>query len=116
MKAVILARVSTTEQEYNKSLDTQVECSLRYAARKGMEVIKQYRIIESSTKGKRREFNEMLDFVQKQKETIAIIAYTVDRFQRRFNESIELLPFSGCRSFRHGFSHRPGCSYSTRNS
>ena len=92
MKAVILARVSSTEQEYNKSLDTQVECSLRYAARKGMEVIKQYRIIESSTKGKRREFNEMLDFVQKQKETIAIIAYTVDRFQRRFNESIELLP------------------------
>lgn len=92
MKAVILARVSSTEQEYGKSLDAQVTLGIQYAQRKGMEVIQQYRIIESSTKGQRREFNEMLAFVKKQKETIAIIAHTVDRFQRRFDESVELLP------------------------
>ena len=92
MKAVILARVSTTEQEYGKSLEAQVSLGLQYAQRKGMEIIHEYRIIESSTKGKRREFNEMLAFVKKNKETIAIIAHTVDRFQRRFNESVELLP------------------------
>ena len=92
MKAVILARVSSNEQEYGKSLGAQYELGLQYAQRKGLEVIQKYRIVESSTKGKRREFNEMIAFVKRQKEPIAIISHTVDRFQRRFDESVELLP------------------------
>ena len=92
MKAVILALVSTNEQEYGKSLGAQYELGLQYAQRKGLEVIQKYRIVESSTKGKRREFNEMIAFVKRQKEPIAIISHTVDRFQRRFDESVELLP------------------------
>lgn len=92
MKAVILARVSSNEQEFGKSLEAQYELGLQYAQRKGLEVIQKYRIVESSTKGKRREFNEMISFVKQQKEPIAIISHTVDRFQRRFDESVELLP------------------------
>ena len=92
MKAVILARVSSNEQEFGKSLEAQYELGLQYAQRKGLEVIQKYRIVESSTKGKRREFNKMLSFVKRQKEPIAIISHTVDRFQRRFDESVELLP------------------------
>ena len=93
MKAVILARVSTTEQEYGKSLEAQIDEGLRYAARKGLEVIKEYRLVESSTRGTRKEFHQMLNFVKAQKELpVAIIVHTVDRLQRRCNETVELTP------------------------
>ena len=92
MKAVILTRVSSTEQEYGKSLDAQLEQGKEYVNKKGFEVVRTDRIIESSTKGQRKDFTEMMDFIRAQKEPIALIVHTVDRFQRRFNESVELLP------------------------
>lgn len=92
MKAVILARVSSNEQEFGKSLEAQFALGRQYAQRKGLEVIKEYRIVESSTRGKRKEFYDMVTFVKAQPEPIAIIAHTVDRLQRRFNETVELSP------------------------
>lgn len=91
-KAVILARVSSKEQESGKSLDAQIEICEEYANRKNIEVIQTYRIVESSTTGDRTEFNEMLKFCYKQKEPIAIICHTVDRFQRSFKESVDIQP------------------------
>ena len=92
-KAVILARVSSTEQEYGKSLDAQEIQGIMYAQNKNMDIIgKPYRIIESSTKGNRKEFTEMMNFIKAQREVVALVAHAVDRFQRRFNESVELLP------------------------
>ena len=93
MKAVILARVSSTEQEYGKSLEAQVSLGLQYAVSKGLEVIREYRLVESSTRGTRKEFYQMLNFVKSQKEwPVAIIMHTVDRLQRRCNETVELTP------------------------
>lgn len=92
MKCVILARVSSNEQKDGKSLDAQVESAERYAKEEGFEIIKIYRIVESSTTGKRKEFREMIDFIKKQKESIAIVCDTVDRFQRSFKEKIEFEP------------------------
>lgn len=91
-KAVLLSRVSTTEQGYGKSLEAQFVMGREYAKRNGLSVLKEFKIIESSTKGKRKEFYEMIAFVKAQKEPIAIIAHTVDRLQRRFNETVELSP------------------------
>ena len=98
LDAVILARVSSTEQEYGKSLDAQTEQGKEYANKKGFNVLKIFRIIESSTKGQRKDFSEMMDFIRDQKKTVALIVHTVDRFQRRFDESVELLPLieKGC--------------------
>ncbi len=51
MKAIILARVSTKEQEEGHSI-----AGLRlvdYCARKGLNVIKTYELVESSTRGER---------------------------------------------------------------
>lgn len=90
MKAVILTRVSSKEQEDGHSLSAQNIRLTEYAKRKNLEVIKSYQIIESSTHGKRKEFTEMLNFCKKQKETIAIIADAVDRIQRSFKESVLL--------------------------
>ncbi|ACC97793.1 Resolvase domain [Elusimicrobium minutum Pei191] len=91
-KAVILSRVSSSSQEDGQSLDAQLEKTREYSKQKAFKVLKEYRIIESSTRGNRTEFNEMLDFVKAQKEAIAIIVYNVDRMQRRFNESVSLEP------------------------
>ena len=90
MKAVILTRVSTKEQEEGHSLPAQNTRLSGYAKRKGLNVIKTFQIIESSTRGKRREFMEMIDFCKSQPEKIAIIADAVDRVQRSFKESVML--------------------------
>ena len=90
MKAVILTRVSTKMQEEGLSLAAQSSRLLEYAQRKDLEVIKTFEIIESSTRGDRKHFMEMINFCKRQKETIAIVADTVDRVQRSFKESVLL--------------------------
>ena len=90
MKAVILTRVSTKEQEEGHSLPAQNTRLCGYAKRKGLTIIKTFQIIESSTRGKRKEFMQMIEFCKSQPEKIAIIADAVDRVQRSFKESVML--------------------------
>ncbi len=87
MKAVILARVSTKEQEEGHSIDAQVHRLEDHANRKGFTVIKVCKIIESSTVGDRKDFMNMIHFIEAQKEPIALIADAVDRVQRSFKET-----------------------------
>lgn len=87
MKAVILARVSTKDQEEGHSLEAQIANLRLYADRKGLEIIKEYTIVESSTKGYRPEFMRMIDFIREQKQKMAVIVDTVDRLQRSFKET-----------------------------
>lgn len=89
-QAIIFARVSTKEQEPNASLKAQKEAMEDYCAKKGLRIVSSYMAIESSTSGKRVVFHEMLDFVKKQKKKTAIVVHCVDRFQRRFNECVEV--------------------------
>jgi DNA invertase Pin-like site-specific DNA recombinase len=88
MKAIILARVSTKEQEEGHSIAAQRQRLIDYCARKGLDVIRTFEIVESSTRGERKEFSAMLDFAKSQEQTIAIVADAVDRFQRSFKESV----------------------------
>jgi site-specific DNA recombinase len=88
MKAIILARVSTKEQEEGHSIAAQRARLVDYCARKGLHVIQTFDLIESSTKGERRAFTKMLEFAKSQRETVAIVADAVDRFQRSFKESV----------------------------
>lgn len=91
MKAVIFARVSTKDQEEGHSLDAQVSQALNYAIENDLQIVKQFKIIESSTKGKRPEFKQMIDFIRSSKDKIAVLAYNTDRLQRDFDEqSLEL--------------------------
>ena len=90
MKAIILTRVSTKMQEEGLSLLAQSNRLHEYAERKGLEIIKNFEIVESSTRGERKQFMEMINFCKKQRETIAIVADTVDRVQRSFKESVLL--------------------------
>lgn len=91
-KAVILARVSTAEQEDGYSLDGQMERLQEYCDKHKFKVIKTYRLIESSTRGERRKFREMLEFASSQGETVAVVVDKVDRLQRRVAEQALLEP------------------------
>ncbi|MFH1653351.1 MAG: recombinase family protein [Pseudomonadota bacterium] len=90
MKSIILARVSTREQEEGHSINAQIARLKEYCQRKQFKVLKVFTIIESSTQGDRKEFHQMLAFAKKQKETVAIVCDAVDRFQRSFRETVLL--------------------------
>ena len=86
IKAVIFARVSSAEQKDNNSLDSQIFTIKAYCAKKSFEIIKQIKLVESSTRGEREQFYEMIEFIKKQKEPIALVVDAVDRLQRSFKE------------------------------
>ena len=85
-KAVILARVSTEEQEKGYSIDAQLHRLKQYCERKELEIIESFTVVESSTTGERKQFHEMMTFVKRQKQCIAVVADKVDRVQRSFKE------------------------------
>jgi site-specific DNA recombinase len=85
-KAIILARVSTKDQEEGHSIDAQVHRLKEYCQRKGLHVIQTYEIVESSTRGDRKRFMDMVAAARRHKECVAIVADKVDRVQRSFRE------------------------------
>ncbi len=85
-KAVILVRVSSREQKEGYSIDAQLTRLRKYCEQKELEVIKEFVIVESSTRGEREKFYEMINFIKKQKETINLVCDKVDRLQRSFKE------------------------------
>ncbi|MEX0999695.1 MAG: recombinase family protein, partial [Thermodesulfobacteriota bacterium] len=86
MKAIILARVSSKEQQEGYSIQTQTEQLTQYCLRKNFQVLETFQIVESSTRGDRKDFKAMLKFAEDQSETIALITSNVDRLQRSFRE------------------------------
>lgn len=90
MKAVILARVSSREQEHGHSIDAQLMRLRDYCNKHNLDVINEYSITESSTRGDRKKFKEMLAFCKKQKQQVALVVDAVDRIQRSFKESVTL--------------------------
>ena len=86
-KAVILARVSSKEQEEGYSIDAQKFRLQEYCMRKDLEVLKVFEFSESSTTGGRKKFMEAIDFAKKQKELVAIVSDKVDRLQRSYKET-----------------------------
>ena len=87
MKAVLFARVSSREQEQGASIDAQMATIYDYCNRKGLPIIKEYSIVESSVNGDRKQYKEMLAFVQHRPEKIAIIVNCVDRLQRSYKDT-----------------------------
>lgn len=87
MKAIILARVSDESQDSNEA---QISRILEYIKTKDLKTWKTYEIKESSTRGDRKKFQEVLRDIEKSKEPIALVVDTVDRLQRSFKESVIL--------------------------
>lgn len=86
MKSIILARVSSKEQQEGYSIQTQTELLTNYCKVKNLQIIKTFQIIESSTRGDRKDFKTMLEFAGKQSEMVALVVSSIDRLQRSFRE------------------------------
>lgn len=95
-QAVIFARVSSEEQSKGASIDAQLKSVKDYCKNstptkpKAFKILKVFSITESSTRGERKLFYEMLDFVKKQMHKTAIVVNCVDRLQRGYKECVEL--------------------------
>ena len=85
-KAYVLCRVSSKDQEDNYSLKAQEDRLIDYCDRIGLQIVETYKIVESSTRGGRPKFREMLKSIEKHKEPIALVCDKVDRLQRNFND------------------------------
>lgn len=90
MKAIIIARVSSKEQEDTNSIPAQVRNNKEYAERHNFGIINTYQLTESSTKANRTKFNKIIDQIKRSKEPVALVVDTVDRLQRDFRESVKL--------------------------
>lgn len=86
MKAVIFARVSSAAQEDGVSLDAQLEKLKGYCQEKNLGILETFRVIESSTRGHRKQFHQALKLIEKQKGKIALIVHSTDRLLRGFKE------------------------------
>ena len=83
MKAIIIARVSTEEQkEAGNSLPAQIARLKSYCERKGHKIIKKVSFDESAYKDQRSDFDNILSFIDEQKEGVAVCFDKVDRFSR----------------------------------
>lgn len=72
MKAIILVRVSSREQEEGHSLNAQKMRLVEYCQRRNMQVLKICEIVESSTRGERKEFKAMLEYAKRQSEPVLL--------------------------------------------
>ncbi len=88
MKAVVLIRVSDKEQEDNHSLDAQEARLLAYCSQHSLESPKIFRVVESSTRGDRKQFQEVVQYIKAQGEKSALVVEAIDRLQRSFKESV----------------------------
>lgn len=83
-KCVILARISSAQQDRELSLPAQVSRLKDYANRRQMQILDERVLIESSTVGDRRKFLDCIKYCVKNNASLLID--TIDRAQRSFME------------------------------
>lgn len=90
-KAIIFARVSSVEQkESGFSLPAQIKLLTEYAENRGLDIAKTYSISETASKrDQRKTFDEMLNYVTKEKIKILIFE-KVDRVTRNLKDSVKI--------------------------
>ncbi len=86
MNAVIFTRVSSVGQEDGVSLDAQEAKLLDYCREKSLDILETFRVVESSTRGDRKQFFKALSFIEKQKKRTVLLVHSIDRLLRGFKE------------------------------
>lgn len=91
-KAVILARVSTPEQQkQGLSLDEiQLPKMRSYAEENGLKIEREYVFQETASDKLRKQFDEMVHDVKTSKDIVAVIAFRVDRLTRNFRDAVAM--------------------------
>ena len=90
-KAVLLARVSTPDQErFGQSLETQVATLREYAKRRGIEIVEEFVFQESAGAGIRQRFERMMRYLKTHRTVKTLLAQNVDRVTRNFRDAVDL--------------------------
>ena len=91
MKAIILARVSTKDQEIiGNSLQAQIDKLNQYARRNNLEVVKIFSFSESAGPRIRKKFEEFIKYLKDNKNIRIILAENVDRITRNFRDAVDI--------------------------
>lgn len=91
MKAIILARVSTKEQEdQGHSIPAQLASLRKYADQKGFTVVKEFSFSESAGPKIRTKFEEVLQYLKDNKDVHVMLCENVDRATRNFRDAVDL--------------------------
>lgn len=93
-KAIILARVSTKQQEESGlSIEKiQLPQMKEYAKNNGLEVAKEHEFVfqETASQKLRKNFDEVIKLVKENEDIEAIIAFRVDRMTRNYRDAVEM--------------------------
>ena len=87
---ILLTRVSCSKQAVEESTEQQLATCQKYIKNLGINQFEVYTLKESSSRGKRKEFQQMLNNIKKCDGCTALIFTKIDRLLRRFNEMPEL--------------------------
>lgn len=91
MKAVILARVSTKEQEdQGHSLPAQIRKLKEYAGKHSFKVVEEFSFSESAGSKIRKKFEEVLKYLKQHKDVKVLLCENVDRLTRNFKDAVDI--------------------------
>lgn len=92
-KAIIFARVSTKRQEKEglSLRKIQLPNARNYAKQNNLTVVKEFIVGETGGDQKaRKNFDEMIDYVKKNKDVTEIVSFRVDRLTRNFRDAVTM--------------------------
>lgn len=91
MKAVILARVSTKDQEeFGHSLPAQLKRLHEYAQKHNFDIVKEFSFSESAGMKIRKKFEEVLAYLKTYNDVKILLCQNVDRATRNFRDAVDL--------------------------
>jgi site-specific DNA recombinase len=89
--ALLYVRVSSAEQEKEGySLDAQERLGHEYAARKGLAIVKTWKMSESAWRSERDAFNQMIEYAKRHLEAAHIIFDVTDRMTRNDFDKLKI--------------------------
>jgi len=89
-KAVLYARVSSSEQEQGYSILTQKNLLREHAAKNGFMIVEEFIEVETAKQAGRTQFNRMLAYLKKHPDVHAIPVEKTDRLYRNFPDYVKI--------------------------
>ncbi len=90
-KAVTYCRVSSKEQEKEGfSIPAQQKLLIEYAAKNGIEIVREYADAETAKSIGREQFGEMVKFLEKSNDVRSILVEKTDRLYRNFHDYVAI--------------------------
>ena len=87
-KAILVARVSSKDQERGFSLPAQVKLLREYAARIGVVIVKEFRFAESAKKQGRKHFDEVIQYLRDNPDVTVALFEKTDRMSRNLQDYV----------------------------